>query len=414
MKRDILHVDCNNFFASVESVYTPKLRDIPFAVAGKKENRHGIILAKNELAKSFGVKTGEAVWEAKRKCPMLTTVEPHFDRYQKFSRLFKGICFEYTDLIESFGIDECWLDLTGNRRSALDIAEEIRCRVKSEYGLTVSIGVSFNKVFAKLGSDMKKPDAITVITTDNFRDKIWKLPVEDLLGVGKSTLKKLKSRYIETIGELAAADINILKTWLGKCGESLWLYANGLDDSRVMRFDEKTPPKSVSSGLTPNRNIENERDAKILIYALSEKVAMQLRQNNLRCRTISIGIRDTDLKWTTHQCSLTSTIADSSQIADAAFELFKKTYHSTIPVRSLTVCASELIPYYEDIQLDFIGEAVQEQKKESINRTVDDLRKRYGYSTVRRAVVMQDANLGLFNPKETGDAHPIGLHPHLT
>ena len=225
MNRSILHVDCNNFFASVEGIYNPELKGIPFAVAGNIEERHGIILAKNELAKKYGVQTGEPIWEAKQKCPMLTTVEPHFDRYQKFSRLFKGICFEYTDLLESFGIDECWLDLTGNRRSAVDIAEEIRRRVREEYGLTVSIGVSFNKIFAKLGSDMKKPDAITIINEENFKDKVWNLHVGDLLGVGRATLNKLKSRYIETIGDLAAMELPALRSWLGKWGEYLWKYA---------------------------------------------------------------------------------------------------------------------------------------------------------------------------------------------
>ncbi|MBQ8297976.1 MAG: DNA polymerase IV [Ruminococcus sp.] len=413
MKRDILHVDCNNFFASVESVYSPELRDIPFAVAGRKEERHGIILAKNELAKAYGVRTGEAVWEAKQKCPMLTTVEPHFDRYHKFSRLFKGICFEYTDLLESFGIDECWLDLTGNRRNPVEIAEEIRRRVKEEYGLTVSIGVSFNKIFAKLGSDMKKPDAVTVITEENFKEKIWKLPVENMLGVGRATMKKLKSRYIETIGELAETELSVLESWLGKWGEYLWIYANGLDSSPVMRFDAKTPPKSVSSGVTPYRDLENDRDVKILIYALSENIAMQLREHNLKCRTVSINIRDRNLSWITRQCSFSSSIADSSQLAETAFRLYKNACRSIIPVRSISVCASELVPYSEEVQLDFGGEAMQDQKKESINRAVDNLRKRFGYDTVRRAVVMQDKRLGMFNPKETGETAPVGFRPNI-
>lgn len=412
MKRAILHVDCNNFFASVESLYDPELKKIPFAVAGKKEERHGIILAKNELAKAYGVKTGEAVWEAKRKCPMLSTVEPHFDRYQKFSRLFKGICFEYTDLIESFGIDECWLDVTGNRLGAVEIAEEIRRRVKAEYGLTVSVGVSFNKIFAKLGSDMKKPDAVTVITEENFREKVWCLPIGDMLGVGRSTLTKLRSRYIETIGELAETDLSTLRSWLGRWGEYLWNYANGLDNSRVMRYDEKLPPKSVSSGITPYRDLENDRDVKILIYALSENVAMQLRKHCLKSRTVSISIRDKNMAWLTRQRSLSFGISDSAQIASAVFGIYKETYRSDTPIRSISVCASELVPAYGEIQLDFGGEAMKAQKKESINHAVDELRKRYGYGAVRRAVVMQDQRLGMFEPKETGDAHPVGIRPN--
>lgn len=409
MKRSILHVDCNNFFASVESVYNPEYRNVPFAVAGSKEERHGIILAKNELAKSYGVKTGEAVWEAVQKCPKLVTCPPNFDRYNKFSKLFKGICFEYTDRLESFGIDECWLDVTGNRLDALTIAEEIRRRVREEYGLTVSIGVSFNKIFAKLASDLKKPDAVTVIDENNYREKVWSLPVDNLLGVGRSTLKKLKSHCVDTIGELAETESFLLKSWLGKWGEYLWIYANGLDKSPVARFDCAVPPKSVSSGLTPYRNLENESDVKILIYALCENIAMQLRMHNLKCRTVSVSIRDTQLDWISRQCRCVSALSDSTRIAEQAVELYRKSRRGDNPIRSISVCAADLVPYCEDVQLDFEGTALADMKKESINRAVDSLRKRYGYGTVRRAVVMQDARLGMFNPKEIGDAHPVGI-----
>lgn len=409
LKRSILHVDCNNFFASVESVYNPGYRSVPFAVAGSKEERHGIILAKNELAKAFGVKTGEAVWEAVQKCPKLVTCEPHFDRYNRFSKLFKGICFEYTDRLESFGIDECWLDLTGNRRNALDIAEEIRRRVKEEYGLTVSVGVSFNKIFAKLASDMKKPDAVTVIDEESYREKVWPLPVENLLGVGRATLNKLKSHCVETIGELAEMESFLLKSWLGRWGEYLWIYANGLDEAPVMRFDEKIPPKSVSSGLTPYRNLENETDVKILVYALCENIAMQLRMNELKCRTVSVSIRDTRLDWISRQGRCSSALSDSTRIAEKALELYRKSRKGDNPIRSISVCASDLVPCGEEIQLDFEGNALADMKKESINRAIDSLRERYGYDAVRRAVVMQDARLGMFNPKEIGDAHPVGI-----
>lgn len=409
MKRNILHVDCNNFFASVEGIFYPQLKDVPYAVAGSKENRHGIILAKNELAKSYGIKTGEAIWESKQKCPSLQTVEPHFERYSKYSKLFKSICFEYTDRLESFGIDECWLDLTGNRRDAADIAEEIRQRVKNEYGLTVSVGVSFNKIFAKLGSDMKKPDAVTIITEENFRDKVWQLPVSDLLGVGRATLKKLNSRYIGTIGELAQTDRELLCSWLGKIGDDLWRYANGLDDSAVKLYYEHTPPKSVSCGLTPYRDLENDNDVKILIYALSENIAMQLRSKDLKCRTISLNIRDNRLEHLSRQCRFHSDISDSALISESAFRLYKEAYNKDIPIRSISVCASDLIPYNEEFQLDFDGSFIREQKKESINRAVDRIRTRYGYDTIRRAVVMQDKKLGMFKPKECGEAHPVGF-----
>ena len=408
MKRSILHVDCNNFFASVESVYQPQLKNVPCAVAGRSEDRHGIILAKNELAKKYGVSTGEAVWQAVRKCPDLVTVDPHFDRYNKYSKLFKGICFRYTDLLESFGIDECWLDVTGNRKSPLEIAEEIRRSVKEEYGLTVSVGVSFNKVFAKLGSDMKKPDAVTVITEDDFRSKVWPLPVGDLLGVGRSVSKRLHSYGIETIGELADTDPDTLRRWFGRSGEQLYRYANGLDTSRVSRFDEKYVPKSVSSGSTPYRNIENDADARILITALSENIASQLRKLELRARTISVNVRGCDLIHVSHQSRFECNISDSTQIAEEAFRLYKE-IAMPLPVRSLTVCAAELVPYTDEIQLDFSGEALRDSKKESVNRAVDMIRKRYGCGAVYRALLMQDRRLGMFDPKEIGDVHPVGF-----
>ncbi|MCR4861171.1 MAG: DNA polymerase IV [Ruminococcus sp.] len=409
MKRSILHVDCNNFFASVESIYDPSLRKVPCAVSGSKQDRHGIVLAKNELAKKFGVKTGDTIWQAMEKCPGLRTVEPHFDRYNKFSKLFKGICFEYTDLLESFGIDECWLDVTGNRKDALTIAEEIRCRVKSAYGLTVSVGVSFNKIFAKLGSDMKKPDAVTVITEDDFREKVWGLPAEDMLGVGRATLKCLRGHGVYTIGEIACTGAETLRSWLGKSGEELWKYAAGLDNSRVMRFDEKTPPKSVSSGYTPYRDLENENDVRILIYALSENVAAQLRRHGLCCRTVSINVRDKELNHICRQGHFSCTISDSSRIAEKALELFRSSCGISAPARSLTVCASDLVPYTEEVQLDLWGETQREERRDNINRAVDSIRKRYGYGAVCHAVTMQDKRLGMFDPKLIGDAHPVGI-----
>lgn len=390
VSRSILHVDCNNFFASVESIYDPGLKKVPCAVAGSQEQRHGIILAKNEIAKKYGVRTGEAIWEAKQKCPQLVTVEPHFERYEKYSKLFKGICFEYTDRIESFGIDECWLDVTGNRLSALEIAEKIRRRVREEYGLTVSVGVSFNKVFAKLGSDMKKPDAVTIINEDDFREKIWHLPVESLLGVGRATLRRLKSHCIDTIGELAEIGQDALRVWLGKSGEDLWRYANGLDCSEVMRFDEKIPPKSVSSGTTPYRNLVNENDVRGLVYALSEDVAAQLRMHELKCRLVTLGVRNTELEWNFRQCRLNSASADSKRIAEAALELYFKYFSSMSEIHSINVGTADLVPYCEDVQLDFYGSAETDMKRESINRAVDMLHTRYGNGMVRRAVTFQD------------------------
>ena len=211
--RVILHIDMNNFYASVETLYDPSLKDIPMAVGGDKERRHGIVLAKNMLAKAKGVKTAEALWEAERKCPGIKFVPPHFERYAKYSRLAKEIYMQYTDMVESFGLDECWLDVSESANlfgGGKKIAEEIRAAVKKEIGITVSVGVSWNKIFAKLGSDMKKPDAVTEITEENYRDLVWRLPVEELLYVGRATKNKLNKRGVYTIGQLANTDEALL------------------------------------------------------------------------------------------------------------------------------------------------------------------------------------------------------------
>ena len=250
MDRVILHIDMNNFYASVETLYDPSLKDIPMAVGGDKERRHGIVLAKNMLAKAKGVKTAEALWEAERKCPGIKFVPPHFERYAKYSRLAKEIYMQYTDMVESFGLDECWLDVTGSRRlfgSGREIAEEIRARVKDELGLTVSIGVSFNKIFAKLGSDYKKPDAVTAFTRENFKELVWPLPAADLLFVGKSTQEALRKYGIYTIGDAAKADRKLLKRLFGKAGEQLSMYANGEDRSPVRRVNEHEEIKSIGN-----------------------------------------------------------------------------------------------------------------------------------------------------------------------
>ena len=252
MQRVILHCDMNNFYASVECMLNPELKNKPVAVCGSVEERHGIVLAKNYAAKAFGVSTGEAIWQAKQKCQNLVIVEPHYEQYMKFSKLARGIYGRYTDQIEPYGMDECWLDVTGSgcMGTGFEIADEIRRTVKFELGLTISAGVSFNKIFAKLGSDMKKPDAITCIEADSFQEKIWCLPASDLLGVGRATEKVLSGYGIHTIGELAATSDDFLKCRLGKNGLAIKKYANGLDDSPVMRSDYVSPVKSIGHGIT--------------------------------------------------------------------------------------------------------------------------------------------------------------------
>ena len=288
--RVILHIDMNNFYASVETLYDPSLKDIPMAVGGDKERRHGIVLAKNMLAKAKGVKTAEALWEAERKCPGIKFVPPHFERYAKYSRLAKEIYMQYTDMVESFGLDECWLDVTGSRRlfgSGREIAEEIRARVKDELGLTVSIGVSFNKIFAKLGSDYKKPDAVTEFTRENFKELVWPLPAADLLFVGKSTQEALRKYGIYTIGGAAKADRKLLKRLFGKAGEQLSMYANGEDRSPVRRVNEHEEVKSIGNSTTAVHDLKDDGEIRAELYMLSESVAQRLREKGFPCANIT-------------------------------------------------------------------------------------------------------------------------------
>ena len=276
--RTILHSDLNNFYASVEVMKNPDYRDVPLVVTGSVEDRHGIVLAKNQLAKNLGVKTGEVLWEARRKCgENLVRVTADFYSYNRVSKAVKAIYGRFTNHIESFGIDECWLDVTDsvkNFGNGEEIAEKIRKAVKEEIGVTVSIGVSFNKIFAKLGSDMKKPDAITVIDKNNYKETVWKLPAKDLLYVGRATEKKLKSIGISTIGDIANTDVKILTSLLGVWGKTLHTYANGEDDTPVA--DVRSVAKSIGNSLTDYKDLTNFDEVKTLILLISESVSSRL------------------------------------------------------------------------------------------------------------------------------------------
>lgn len=295
MERVILHSDMNSFYASVECLYHPELRNKPVAVAGNVEERHGIILTKNNIAKKFEIRTGEAIWQAKLKCPELVVLPPNYPLYLRFSKMAQAIYADYSDKIEPFGIDESWVDVSESCNlfgDGLAIAENIRQRIKTELGITVSIGVSWNKIFAKLGSDMKKPDAITVISKDNYKEKVWSLGSNELLYVGRSTYDKLNRRCIHTIGDIANADIDLLRRILGKWGECLWYFANGLDTSPVAHTGEVSPIKSVGNSTTTYRDLEDDNDVKIVLNALSESVAMRMREQGFKCKTVCVHVRD--------------------------------------------------------------------------------------------------------------------------
>lgn len=410
MNRTILHIDCDNFYASVECLYNPDFRGKPLAVAGDPENRHGIILAKNNLAKKYGVQTGDPLWLAKQKCRNIIFCPPHYDRYLRFSKIAREIYYEYTDKVESFGLDENWLDVTGSRAgSGKVIADQLRTRIKSELGITASVGVSFNKVFAKLGSDMHKPDGTTVIPYDSFKEIVWPLPVKDLLYVGSATQRKLQRLYIRTIGDLAQCSAEHLRYHLGKNGIMLWRFANGLDNSPVCNIGAKSLIKSIGNSTTAPRDLQNDQDVKITLYTLCESVAARLRENGFLCSTVQIGIRDKELYAFQRQGKLEKPSNTAKIIFNKAFALYKKNHLSGKPVRSLSVRACNL-RLENDIQLSFLPEEMKSQQLDSLERAMDDIRRRFGHFSVQRGIMLADRALSKVNPKEEHIIHPEIFH----
>lgn len=405
--RTILHSDLNNFYASVECVYDPSLKKVPLAVCGDPEARHGIVLAKNQLAKAAGIKTGEAIWQAKQKCPDLHVLTPNFSRYMRFSRMMREIYADYTDYIEPFGLDECWLDVTGHHKSGEAIADEIRRRAKEELGLTVSVGVSFNKIFAKLGSDMKKPDATTVITADNFRQKVWPLPVEELLFVGPATKRKLHARNIRTIGELANASRDMLRYAMGKNGEMIWNFARGNDCSPVLRTDESAMIKSVGNSTTLPRDLKNERDVHLALTVLSESVAGRLRAQGFEGDVVSLHIRDCELQWISCQRKLSAPTALSREIENQAFELFRERYRWERPVRSIGVSVTGLEDMDAPRQLTMFPDE-RRMRQYELEKTVGEIRSRFGHYAISRGSLLADREINGINPMEDHLIHPVG------
>jgi DNA polymerase IV len=391
VERVILHSDMNNYYASVECMLNPDLKGKAVAVCGSQIERHGIVLAKNQLAKKHGVKTGEVIWQALQKCPDLLVLPPHYDEYLKYSKMAKEIYYRYTDLIEPFGIDECWLDVSGSTHmfgSGYDMAYEIKETIKQELGLTVSIGVSFNKIFAKLGSDMKKPDAVTCITKEGFKEQIWDLPVGELLGVGWATRKKLSKWCIETIGDLAKSDPRMLKFNLGINGVALWQYANGMDISRVRPFDHTTPAKSIGHGITCTSDLKNNFEVLQVITELTQDISTRLRKHALAAMGIQISVRDCNLFFKEYQARLDHTTQSAKEISGSAYELFKLRYGWEYAIRSITVRAISLVPVYSPEQLDIYVDYEKRARTERLELAIENIRKRYGKDAIRLALVM--------------------------
>ena len=386
----VLHSDLNNFYATVEKKLFPELAGKPIAVCGDKEARHGVVLAKSEEAKVFGVKTGDVIWEAQRKCPGLVIRPVRFGEYVKQSRAVRDIYARYTDLIEPYGIDECWLDVTHSRifGSGEEIAERIRREVKEELSLTVSVGVSFNKVFAKLASDLKKPDAVTVVSRENFQEKLYPLPVEDLLYVGRATAEKLRRMGIATIGALAAADPKLLEGRLGKWGAMLSRSARGEDASPVRNMNDKPPLKSVGNSLTYFEDLYRTEDIKRLLYVLAESVAARVKDAHLgKADTVHLWVRDKELQSYSWQKKVRPT-ALVGEIAEAAFALFSERYTARRAVRGLGVTVSGFDNGIEQLTFDSLQGGYE--KKARAEEAVGKIREKYGYSKIQRGIMFED------------------------
>lgn len=386
---DILHCDLNNFYASVEQTLNPELNGKFVAVSGNPETRSGIILAKNTAAKKMGVQTGEPIWQAKRKCPELICVPPHFEYYVHFSKRVRAIYERYTDRVEGFGLDECWLDVTHSKifGTPFEIAEKIRADVKRETGLTISVGVSFTKTFAKLGSDLKKPDATTVISRDNYKRVVWNLPVCEMLFIGKRTGEKLNEMGIYTLGDLANGSLTALKKRFGVVGERIYRCARGEDCDEVRQADTERDIKSVSHGTTTLRDMVTYADADKVIFYLSDMVATRLRRYGLMGEVVHLDIRHNDLTHAGKQCKINASHV-ANDIYHAACRLLRDVWRGErdIPLRSLTVSVSSLYAVYFGAQTSLFD--ASDDKEQQLEYSLDRIRKKYGFNAVTRAGVL--------------------------
>ena len=407
MDRTILHCDMNSFYASVELLEHPELDGKPVAVCGDPHSRHGIILAKNEEAKKYKVQTAETIWQARRKCPDLILLAAHHYKYERFSKIINAIYLRYTDLVEPFSIDESWLDVTGSLSkfgmTGKEIADEIRETVKTETGLRQSVGVSFNKIFAKMGSDYKKPDATTVITRENYKDILWPLPARDLIFVGKSTAAKLESLNIRTIGAIAQADPSMLHRVFGKHGDEMYRYANGLEDSPVARYDAAREYKSVGNGITFRRNLQGREDVRTAVVSLSDRVSVRLRKHGLRASGVKVDIKDPNLRTISRQMQLESSTNSSAEIAKAAMDLIDRNWRYTDPIRLITVTGINISEGMPEEQISLFEPVLEEKRKqnEAIDAAMDSIRDKFGkYSTMHGGALGNDIGISYKESEE--------------
>lgn len=402
--RVILHCDCNSFFASVETALNPSYKNVPMAVCGSESDRHGIVLAKNDLAKKYGIQTAETVYSAKKKCPNLVIASPHYEAYAEYSRRVNEIYSRYTDMIEPFGIDESWLDVTASKKlfgTGYEIAERIREEVKKEIGITVSIGVSFNKVFAKLGSDYKKPDAITVIDRGQVESIVYPLPASDLLFVGRKTADQLKLMGVKTIGDLAALSREVLVSRFGKFGDQLYKNSRGLDDSPVAKVGEREDQKSIGFGFTFRHDLVTREECKIAINYLSDDVARRLRNAGMVCNTVQLTIKDEHLNVIQRQRGLSRPSDIAHDISDLAYKILIDEWKDQHPIRMLTVTAQNLTrnEFFVD-QIDMFGadDSEKREKDKKQEEMVDKIRHKFGREAITNGAILT-TDIGIKNKK---------------
>lgn len=410
MSRVILHVDANSFYASVECAYDPDIRGKAVAVCGDPEARHGIVLTSTREAKSEGVKTGMAIWQAKQVCPNLIVLPPDYELYLHYSHMMQSILMDYSDNVEAFGLDENWCDVSTYTHTVQDggkLADEIRQRMLQELGITVSVGVANNKVFAKLGSDMKKPNATTIIDPLHFREKIWDLPASELLYCGPKASSKLKQRNIHTIGDLAQADVELMQSALGKCGLMLKLFAMGMDKAPVMHVDAESAIKSIGNSTTTPVDMITIDDARCVFYLLAESVGARLREHGFRSKTISVSVRDTNLSWCTRQKTIRDATNITDEIAAEVMDLFMRHFTDTFPLRSVGIHCGSLVPDTQPIQLDMFGDIEARLRKERLDASLDGIRARFGHQIIQRGVVLVNRRVAEINPKDEYTIHPV-------
>ncbi len=407
--RIILHCDLNSYFASVEILESSELRGKPVAVCGSVEARHGIVLARSEAAKKCGVRTAEAVWQAKQKCPSLIIIEPHYEKYVRYSRMVKDIYLRFTDQVESFGIDEAWLDVTGSCNlfgTGEKIAYEIKETLKREIGLTMSIGVSFCKIFSKIGSDLKKPDAVTCIPQDRFRDIVWLLPATSMLGVGRSAGRKLSAYGIHTIGQIAQYPLEFFDHLFGVTGRIMWAYANGIDNSEVMRYTESLPMKSVGHGNTALSDLTDNNEVRLMLFELSQDVSRRLREYRLQARRLTVGIRECEMGYCEYQTTLPHPTQSYTEISESAYKLFQSRYKWNKNIRALTVRAIDLEPDTIPYQIDIFSDHTRRERIQSLERAVESVRSRFGRNSIDTAALLHHAKI----PSESSfDYSPVNI-----